>query len=203
MRKYGIKPPRRKKKSNFCTVSVKIRKYPNLILDLEITHENQAWCSDTSEFKFHGNKWYLVTIIDISTRQVIGVSIGRHHDSTLVFKAIKMAVMTTSTVPAIFHSDQGAEFMAELCTDFLERLGTKISASDKASPWQNGYQESFFGRFKDEIGDLNRFETPGELIEAIYHQIHYYNTKRIHTALKMPPAVFAKQLLKSHGKSSS
>ena len=86
--------------------------------------------------------------------------------------------------------------MAEACTASLEELGTQISATDKASPWQNGYQESFFGRFKDEMGDLNRFETPGELVEAIYHYIHYYNTERIHTTLKMPPSVYAKQFLK-------
>lgn len=78
----------------------------------------------------------------------------------------------------------------------MENLGAQISASDKAPPWQNGYQESFFGRFKGEFGDINRFETPGELIEELYHNINYYNNKRIHTALKMPPAVYAKQFLK-------
>jgi transposase InsO family protein len=196
MRKYGIKVPRRRGGNNFCTKSVKHRKYPNLIQELQISYENQVWCSDTSEFKFHGSKWYIVTIIDIFTRQVIGVAIGRHHDSDLVLKAIQMAMMITKTAPSIFHSDQGTEFMADVGTAYLENLGTRISASDKASPWQNGYQESFFGKFKDEFGDINRFGTAGELIEAIYHYIHYYNTERIHTILKMPPAVYAKQFLK-------
>lgn len=196
MRKYGIKPPRRRVKNNFCTQSVKHRKYPNLIQDIQITYENQVWCSDTSEFIFHGTKWYIVTVIDIFTRQVLGVTIGKHHDSDLVLRAIKMAIKTASTVPKIFHSDQGTEFMADACTLYLEELEVRLSASDKASPWQNGYQESFFGRFKEDIGDINRFETPGELLEALYHQIHYYNYERIHTALKMPPAVFAKQFLK-------
>jgi putative transposase len=193
MRKFGIKPPRRKV-IHFCTKSVKHRKYPNLIKDLQVTYEHQVWCSDTSEFKFHGNKWYLVTIIDIFTRQVLGVAIGKHHTSRLVMEAIEMAIATTSTHPTIFHSDQGTEFMAEACTNLLEGFGTKISASDKASPWQNGYQESFFGKFKDEIGDINRFEAAGELIEELYQHVHYYNTKRIHTALKMPPAVYADSL---------
>ena len=196
MKKYGIKVPRRKRGNSFCTVSVKHRLYPNLIKDLPITYENQLWCSDTSRFIFHGQKWYIVTIIDIFTRQVIGVSIGRHHNSELVLKAIEVAIEKTHTTPAIFHSDQGTEFMAENITSFLEQLGIKVSASDKASPWQNGYQESFFGKFKDEIGDINRFETPGELLEELYHQIHYYNHERIHTAFKMPPAVYAKQFLK-------
>lgn len=193
MKKFEIKPPRRKVQ-HFCTRSVRHRKYPNLIKDLKVTYENQLWCSDTSEFKFHGAKWYIVTIIDIFTRQVLGVSIGKHHNSELVMEALEMAIAVTHTAPTVFHSDQGTEFMAELCTDFLKKLGTKISASDKASPWQNGYQESFYGKFKDEIGDMNRFEEAGQLIEELYHHIHYYNTQRIHTALKMPPVVYATSL---------
>lgn len=196
MKKYGIKVPRRKIKNNFCTRSVKHRRYPNLIKDLQIVYENQLWCSDTSRFIFHGSKWYIVTVIDIFTRQVLGVAIGRHHDSALVLEAIEMAIAISRAAPDIFHSDQGTEFMAEECTDLLEKLKTKISASDKASPWQNGYQESFFGKFKDDVGDINRFETPGELLEELYHGIHYYNNERIHTAFKMPPAVYAKQFLK-------
>lgn len=200
MKKYGIKPPRRKKKPHVITVSVKTTKYTNLIKNLVITHENQVWVTDTSEFKFHGQKWYIVTIIDVFTRQVRGVTIGRHHDSHLVFIAIHMAIKITNATPSIFHSDQGTEFMAKLCTEFLERLGTKISVSDKASPWQNGYQESFFGRWKEEFGDINRFETGGEMLEGIYQYIHYYNTRRIHTALKMSPTVFAKKYKTIAGK---
>lgn len=196
MKKYGIKVPRRKRRNNFCTVSVKHRLYPNLIKDVQITYENQLWCSDTSRFIFHGNKWYIVTIIDIFTRQVLGVAIGRHHDSSLVLQALEMALVVSKTTPDIFHTDQGTEFMAENITSFLEQLGIKVSASDKASPWQNGYQESFFGKFKDDVGDINRFDTPGELLEVLYHTIHYYNNERIHTALKMPPAVYAKLFLK-------
>ena len=56
--------------------------------------------------------------------------------------------------------------------------------SDVASPWQNGYCESFFGRFKQEFGDPNRFDTAGEFIEAIYRHIHYYNHHRIQDCSK-------------------
>lgn len=195
MKKFGIKPPRRKVKNNYCTKSIPNRKYPNLIKDYIPTKPHDLWCSDVSFFKFQGKFWYLVTIIDIVTRQIVGAHVGKKHDSDLVLKAIKDAIIYTNHIPKIFHSDQGTEFMAKNCTDYLESLGVKISASDKASPWQNGYQESFFGKFKQEIGDINRFETIGELIEEIYHHIHYYNTQRIHTRLKMPPAVYAKQFM--------
>lgn len=65
--------------------------------------------------------------------------------------------------------------------------------SHKHSPRENGYQESFYSQFKVDLGDPNRFKTLGELAVAIYLQIHYYNTSRIHTKLKMPPATFAAQ----------
>lgn len=108
-----------------------------------------------------------------------------------------MQALKTGAKPTYFHTDQGTEFMAKLCTNFLEENQIKVSVSDKASPWQNGYQESFFGRFKEEFGDFNRFSHIGELIEEIYSQINYYNNDRIHTALKMPPATFAATFMDS------
>lgn len=193
MKKFSLKPPRRK--VNFYTTkSTEHHTYTNLIKDFTPTHAHDLWCSDLSYFKYRGRMFYLATIEDIFTRQVVAFNVGIKHDSELVLKTIQEAILNTKQLPVIFHSDQGTEFMAKICTDYLEGFEVKISVSDKASPWQNGYQESFFGKFKDEIGDLERFETIGELIEAIYQQIYYYNHERIHTALKMPPAVFAKQL---------
>jgi len=193
MKLFGIKPPRRKVHYYTTRSTKQLHKYINLIKDLKPTKVNQLWCSDLSYIKFMGRFWYLATIEDIFTRQIVGANIGKYHNSNLVLETLKQAISNTKQVPGIFHSDQGTEFMAKVCTDYLEGKGTKISVSDKASPWQNGYQESFFGKFKDEAGDLNRFETVGQLIEEIYSQIHYYNFERIHTALKMPPAIYAKQ----------
>lgn len=197
MKKYGIKPPRRKN-HYFCTRSTSHHTYTNLIRDYDPTEQtaypHEVWCSDVSFLKFQGKFWYLVTIVDLKTRQVVAAHIGKYHTSDLVLMAIQEAILRTNHIPTFFHTDQGTEFMAQKCTMYLEKLGVQVSASDKASPWQNGFQESFFGRFKQEFGDINRFETIGELIEEIYHHIHYYNTKRIHTALKMPPSVYANSL---------
>ena len=60
--------------------------------------------------------------------------------------------------------------------------------SKKASPWENGYRESFYNNFKTDLGlGFDRFETLGELVEGIHQTITYYNERRIHTALKCPP----------------
>jgi len=190
MNKFGIKPPRRKIKNKyFCTRSTNNHTYTNLIGNLIPKYPNEIWCSDVSFIKFQDRFWYLATIEDIVTRKVIAAQVGKHHNQWLVLSVLKQAL--AKATPNIFHSDQGNEFMAKACTNFLEDKGIKISVSDKSSPWQNGYQESFFGKFKDEFGDFNRFDHIGQLIEEIYSQIYYYNFKRIHTALKTTPAIYA------------
>lgn len=196
MQKFGMKPPRRKV-SYFCTRSTSHHTYFNLIKEWFPTQPNELWCSDVSFIRFENRFWYLATIEDIVTRQVLGVQVGKYHNSQLVLTTIKHAIRNAGTHPKIFHTDQGTEFMATLPTSYLEHLGTTISASDKGSPWQNGFQESLFGRFKEEFGDFGRFETIDQLIEEIYSQVRYYNHDRIHTALKMPPARFAQLLLEN------
>lgn len=60
-----------------------------------------------------------------------------------------------------------------------------------ASPWQNGFMERFMLTFKQELGSTRQLNGLAELHEAIALKIHYYNTKRIHTALKTTPAAYA------------
>lgn len=190
MAKFNLRPPRRLIK-HYSTRSTSHHTYSNQIASLSaITKAHQVWCSDLTRIVYRGSIWYLATIEDIATRQVIAQQIGKHHNSQLVLETLQQA-FKTGAIPTIFHSDQGNEFMAQRCTDFLEQRDVQISVSDVASPWQNGFQESFFGRFKQEFGDPNRFESAGQLIEAIYCHIHYYNHHRIHTVLTMPPAVYA------------
>lgn len=196
MRRYDLKPPRRKIK-RYCTVSSPSEVYFNLIKDWSPTKPNELWCADVSFIKFQDRFWYVSTIVDIFTRRILSVQVSKTHDQYLIFTTIKQAVTKTNTFPKIFHTDQGTEYMAKLVTSYLEENNVTVSVSDRASPWQNGFQESFFGRFKDETGDLNRFETTGEFVEAIYGQVHYYNYERIHTALRMPPAIFAEKVMQT------
>lgn len=191
MRKFGMKPPRRKVKKFSCTQSTPHHQFYNLIKDWRPEKANQLWCSDTTYLKYQSSFWYLVTVIDVYTREVIGFAVGKKHNSRLVLTAIKQALMKRGSSPQVFHTDQGMEFMAQSVITLLESQGIQISVSDKSSPWQNGYQESFFGKLKFALGDLSRFESPSHLIVAIYYEINYYNNRRIHRSLKMPPAVFA------------
>ncbi len=190
MKLFGIKPYRRRgrrfKKSKGNQENIR----PNLLLAIMPSQINQVWASDFTHLVYQGRIIYLATVLDIFSREVVGFSVMTGHSVQLVINALLMAV-TNKGPPKVIHSDQGSEYTSQIYTSLEENLGIKISMSRKASPWENGYQESFYNQFKIDLGDPNRFESLGELIAEIYQAVHVYNTQRIHTKLKMPPRHYA------------
>ena len=179
--------PIKRKDKDFCAVE----NFTNLLTNLEINRPNQVWSADFTYLPFFGRFYYLATVIDAYTREIIGHSIGARHNTELVCQSLLDALKTRRNItPQIFHSDQGSEYCSKDFTKLLIERNIKISMSKKASPWQNGYQESFYGKFKLELGHPKCYETLGELAEAIAHQIYYYNHRRIHTTIKSQPNVF-------------
>jgi len=139
---------------------------------------------------YFNNKFlYLATIIDCFTKEIISWNLSSKHSAKFIIEALNEAIAIRKK-PRIFHCDQGSEYRSEKLENILKINKIALSMSKKGSPWQNGFQESFYGKFKLELGHPKSYETVGELMEGIALQIHYYNHKRIHTAIKMPPAVF-------------
>lgn len=192
MKKFKIKPYRRrlKKLVKKNDLNKSRSNFANLILNLPILYPNQVWCADFTYIRHKGKFLYLATIIDRYTREIVGHSTSSYHDRFLVINALLEGIRTQRLTPKIIHTDQGSEYDSIDFIELVQSQGIKVSMSTKASPWQNSYQESWYSRFKTEFGDTNRFETTGELLEEIYSQIHYYNTKRIHSSLKTNPHQF-------------
>lgn len=195
MKLYGIKPYRR--------LGKKLRKtrdlgqipsaYQNWLLLIPFPEqEGTVWVSDFTYIPFHGRFIYLATIMDLFTREVVGWSVWTAHNTQLVLLALIDALEKHQAAKYI-HSDQGVEYKSRVYCRLAEQTGITISMSRKSSPWENGYQESFYGKFKVDLGDPGRFKTLGELTAEIYLLIYSYNHYRIHTALKMPPAIFAQR----------
>lgn len=164
---------------------------PNLIRDKTITatSPNEIWACDFTYLLVLGRWYYLATVIDIFSREIVGWSISTRHDTELIVRALYDALSKQQT-PQIIHFDQGSEYLSGAHLDLLERLEIRPSASDKGSPWQNGFQERFYGSFKTELGSLKQIQSEGELYELIAVTLNYYNTKRIHTKLKTSPRQF-------------
>lgn len=162
----------------------------NLAKTLCPNQGNVLWAGDFTYLSWNNEFVYVATVLDVFTREIIGWHIGLHHTTDLVIQALIDAVERTGFTPHIFHSDQGSEYVSGAYETLLANLNIQASQSKKSSPWENGYQESFYGNFKLELGDPKRFHDLGELSEAVHRQISYYNHRRIHTALKMSPVTF-------------
>lgn len=192
MKKFGLKPKVRRgyrlvKPNDMNKPETRVE---NILKTLCPIRPNIVWAGDFTYFWFKDRFWYLATIIDVHTREILGWYIANHHTTVLIIEAFQDATRRTGTAPKYFHSDQGSEYVSGAYESLLAVHGTTPSHSRKGSPWQNGFQESFYNNFKLELWDVRRFTNVGELIEAIHFQICYYNTKRIHSALKMPPITY-------------
>ncbi len=193
MKLFNLKPQRRRKKpekpKDFGQEPMII---PNLTDETIIDAQNQIWACDFTYLPYFGKFLYLATVEDVFTRQVIAWETSTKHNADLIINALLKALVR-QPAPDIVHSDQGSEYRSQEHLALLKRFNILPSMSQKASPWQNSKQESFYSGFKLELGHPEIYPTIGELIEAIAGQIHYYNYRRIHTALKCPPAVFAQR----------
>ena len=189
MKKFNLKPAKRRprKPIKLNDLNNPATNYKNLIKNICPIVPHVIWVSDFTYIPFKDNFVYLACVTDVFTRMIVGWSISVKHTSGFVLDAVQDAVQRTNKAPLVLHSDQGSEYTSQEYLSFAKKKEIKISMSRKSSPWENGYQESFFSTFKLELGDPESFNTLGELTEAIHLTINYYNRKRIHSKLKMSP----------------
>jgi len=91
--------------------------------------------------------------------------------------------------PDHIRSDNGPEFVATAVRGWLARLGVKTLYIEPGSPWENGYNESFNGKLRDELLNVEIFYTLKEAQVLIGRWRQHYNSKRPHSALGYrPPA---------------
>jgi transposase InsO family protein len=94
--------------------------------------------------------------------------------------------------PQRVRSDNGPEFAAEVVRSWLEDTGSGALYVAPASPWQNGYAESFHRKLRDEYLDREGFATEAQAtaLGALWKE--EYNTERPHSSLEYKtPAEFA------------
>lgn len=184
VKKYSLQIKRRRKPTfKPEDRGFKASQIDNLTKNLIPLAPNLVWASDFTCINFKNKTYYLATFIDIFSRKIVSWNFSDTHDSELILEALRKAITSENKSPDLCHSDQGSEYRSAIYQEVLESYGIKQSMSPKASPWRNGFQESFYAGFKTDLKDIKRFNQLGELIEAIAHTIHY-NSERIHSALK-------------------
>jgi len=112
------------------------RRWPNLVMDLEITRPDQVWVSDITYIRLGQKFVYLAVIMDVYTRSIRGWYLGRNLDQQLTLWALDRALVQHRC--EIHHSAQGVQYAATAYIERLLSIGAKISMASVGQAWQNG-----------------------------------------------------------------
>lgn len=158
---------------------------PNLLnRNFQPDAPNCVWASDITYIQTDAGWLYLVVILDLYSRQVVGWSMQPHMQSSLVTDALKMAWFRRRPEPGlIFHSDRGSQYCSHVFQNTLAEYGMQSSMSRKANCWDNAPIESLWGSLK--VGRLYemRFETRRQAMNEVIDWLIYYNHRRLHSTL--------------------
>jgi transposase InsO family protein len=150
---------------------------------------NQVWAYDFVEDRTRDvRKFRMLCVVDEFTREALAIKVARRLDSHDVIEVLAELCLVRG-VPEHIRSDQGPEFIATAVKDWIAAVGAKTAYIEKSSPWENGYVESFNGKLRDELLNVEIFNSLREAQILIENWRRHYNTIRPHSAVGYrPPA---------------
>ena len=156
---------------------------------LRPTHRNHVWAYDFVASRTHdGRPLRFLTVIEEYTRECLAIDVARRLNHQDVLDRLADLFVRRGT-PEHIRSDNGSEFTALAVRDWLKRLDVQTLYIEPGSPWENGYNESFNGKLRDELLNVEIFDTLLEARILTERWRREYNTIRPHSALGYrPPA---------------
>ena len=150
---------------------------------------DHVWADDFVGFRTHAGKPFrLLTVIDEWSRECLAIKVAPRLRSDDVLATLT-ELMVRRGVPEYIRSDNGPEFTAKRVREWIEKVGTKTLFIEPGSPWENGYNESFNGKLRDELLNGELFYTLKEAEVLIEEWRRTYNQIRPHSSLGYrPPA---------------
>jgi putative transposase len=170
---------------------------PNRLPSLALQRPNQVWVTDATGILTAQGWLYLVAVLDVFTRRVVGWAMSPILDAPLVSAALRMALaQRRPSATLIVHSDRGAQFASAAYRQLLAQYGLVPSMSRKGNCYDNAFIESFWSSLKYELVYHRSFNTRTEARTAIFDYIEtFYNRVRLHSSLDyLSPSHFESQL---------
>ena len=150
-------------------------------------YKNHVWAYDFVQDRTHeGKRFRMLTVIDEYSRECLAIKVDRSLKSIDVIETLANLFISRGQ-PDFIRSDNGPEFTAIILRDWLARLNTGTLFIEPGSPWENGYNESFNGKLRDELLNCEIFYTLKEAKILIEQWRKHYNTVRPHSALGYKP----------------
>ena len=173
------------------TRSVKSARYRNLLGGKKFTNVNQLWVSDLFYFPIRGKHYYVVLIMDVYSRRIIGYSASDNMRAENNIAALNMALTLRGIKNykrnLIHHSDRGSQYISDDYTNLLESYQIDISMC--MDVLENAHCERVNGTIKNEY--LNRWTIDNfyQLQQRLKIAVDNYNNRQ-HDSLKMTPIEF-------------
>ena len=157
---------------------------------------NHIWSYDLlSERLENGRLVKLLVVIDEFTRECLAIDVNKSIKGEDVVEVLRY-LFAVRGEPDYIRSDNGPEFASKAVNRWLEYAGVKTLFVAPASPWENGYVESFNSKLRDELLDRELFLHIDELRYVVDRWRMDYNHYRPHSSLDyMAPAAFAAKCL--------
>ncbi|WP_241765653.1 IS3 family transposase [Hyphomonas chukchiensis] len=156
-------------------------------LRLRPAHKGHVWSYDFVQDRTHEGKVFrMLCVIDEYTRECLAIRVERRLNSRDVLDVLG-ELFVTHGAPEHIRSDNGSEFIAIALREWLGNIGVKTLYITPASPWENGYCESFNSKLRDELLAREIFYGLREAKVLIEGWRHHYNTARPHSSLGYKP----------------
>lgn len=183
-RSEGLRVPPSKRK--------RVRRGVSTGLPQKATHRGHVWTWDfIADATVRGGALRILTILDEYTRECHVLRVDRRLRSEDVLEWLQKAIEEQGA-PEYLRSDNGSEFIAKIVQQWLKDNAVKTIYIEPASPWQNGFVESFHGRFRDECLNREQLWTLTEARVVVEDFRCEYNELRPHSKLGyQSPACFA------------
>jgi putative transposase len=182
-RREGLKVPQRQPKRKRLWLN------DGSCIRLRPERKDHVWSYDLMMERTHdGRAIRILNILDEYTRECLNITVERNITAYVVIHQLADLFIQRG-IPEHIRSDNGPEFTARAIRTWLEDLGVRCAFIEPGSPWENGYIESFNGKFRDELLNREIFMTLFEAKVLIEEWRREYNHVRPHSSLGYrPPA---------------
>ena len=160
---------------------------------------NQVWAYDfVYDACANGQQLKCLTVIDEFTRECLAIDVAGSIRSGRVIEVLSKLV-SVHGAPKYLRSDNGPEFVSRAVLRWLTQSQIDVACIDPGKPWQNGSNESFNGKFRDECLSMQWFKNRIDAKILIEEFRREYNEIRPHSSLgKLTPAEFKQTLSTTH-----
>jgi len=179
------------------TYSIKSNRYGNLLGGEEFTGINQVWSSDITYLYCLDRTFYIVLIMDLYSRRIVGYSVADNMRAENNVYAMEMALQLRGIEKygnsLIHHSDKGTQYACNEYTQLTENYEIRISMCDEV--YENTHIERVNGTIKNDYLNRMVISNRKQLDVKVADAITAYNGSRPHQALDyMSPVAYENHL---------